>query len=56
MQNNEEKGPSMDEIKTKYKGIQKKIPMTTKISTPVQTSTGAHPVSCKMGIGFLSRG
>jgi len=27
-----------------------------RFSAPVQTSPGAHPVSCAMGITYLSRG
>jgi hypothetical protein len=33
-----------------------RITMEARISAPVQTGPGAHPASCTMGIGSLSRG
>jgi hypothetical protein len=33
-----------------------RMPMEARLSAPLQTGSGAHPASCIIGTGYLSRG
>ena len=45
-----------EEVQMKYRGQKKKIPVEDRFPAPVQTGPGAHPLSCTMRSGYLSRG